>query len=342
MKNIDMDTLQKNPSLEASLLELELALNGSEPQLVDHPAHLCFVVGLARSGTTLMQQYLAASGRFAYPSNLISRFFMAPHVGEIVQQLLLDKYRDHQDQLGDLRSGLRPIEYASDLGKTTGALSPNEFWYFWRRYFRFEEGMVYDPYEDTNEFGVAFHTALRRWQRVAGKPILLKAATALWNLEFLARLLPESRFVVIRRNPVDAMISLLNARLRFKGDIAQWYGLTQPSTINLKAASPFESVATQVATFERLVSRQIAALSPDRVVNITYEDFCLHPFQIWRSKALAPYVDDFAWADNNYQAIRFEPKAALPLEGSPQAHSSKAFFARLYEKMTQRLEVANG
>src|SRR5690554_2255771 len=49
-----------------------------------------FIVGCARSGSTLLYQYLAKTNLFAYPTNLVSRFFYAPYVGARIQQLLLD------------------------------------------------------------------------------------------------------------------------------------------------------------------------------------------------------------------------------------------------------------
>ena len=40
-------------------------------------ATVVLVVGGPRSGSTVMMQWLASSGVFAYPSNLLSRFYRA-------------------------------------------------------------------------------------------------------------------------------------------------------------------------------------------------------------------------------------------------------------------------
>ena len=97
---------------------------------------LVFIVGCGRSGTTLMMQWLANSSLFAYPSNLISRFYEAPYLGAKIQQLLLDPAYNFNDEICDFSVD---FDFNSKLGKTRGALAPNEFWYFWRRFFNFGE-----------------------------------------------------------------------------------------------------------------------------------------------------------------------------------------------------------
>ena len=54
-----------------------------------------FVVGVPRSGTTLTYQVLAATGAFAYPSNVVARFWRRPGHGVRVQRLL-DHGREHR------------------------------------------------------------------------------------------------------------------------------------------------------------------------------------------------------------------------------------------------------
>src|SRR5699024_10587460 len=92
-----------------------------------------FIVGNARSGTTLLYQWLASTGLFAYPSNIISRFYNAPYIVALIHKMFID-----YDKFGEL-SGDRKLSFNSTLGKTKGPASPHEFWYFWRRFFEFED-----------------------------------------------------------------------------------------------------------------------------------------------------------------------------------------------------------
>ena len=69
------------------------------------------------------------------PTNLLSRFYGAPLVGAKIQQLLTDPRYDFRDEILDFSS---PIDFTSRNGKTRGALAPNEYWYFWRRFLPFD------------------------------------------------------------------------------------------------------------------------------------------------------------------------------------------------------------
>ena len=92
-----------------------------------------FIFGCARSGTTVLHQYLIHNTKCIYPSNFISRFYYAPYLGGIYYKLFteLDK---RGELLGDFEKEGKDF-FSSDLGKTSGIHSPNEFWYFWRKYF---------------------------------------------------------------------------------------------------------------------------------------------------------------------------------------------------------------
>src|SRR4030095_4024262 len=81
-------------------------------------------------------QWLANTGVVSYPTNILSRFFGAPVIGAQIQCLLTKPPYNFRNELLDFNSA---IPFESEVGKTRGALSPNEFWYFWRRFLPFGE-----------------------------------------------------------------------------------------------------------------------------------------------------------------------------------------------------------
>ena len=97
---------RRNPRLEALLDEISGLLGPVESEVAARyhmPAYpVVLVMGLPRCGSTLTMQWLAASGRFGYPSNLLSRFYAAPYVGARIQQLLTDPQFSFGDELHDL------------------------------------------------------------------------------------------------------------------------------------------------------------------------------------------------------------------------------------------------
>jgi len=134
-----LSSFERNQTLESLLTEINTDLWTVEKQLLtqkktNYP--VIFIVGPHRSGSTLMMQWLASSGLFSYPSNLLSRFYHAPIMGAKLQLLLADERYNFRDELKDFSS---EIDFNSDNGKTKGALAPNEFWYFWRRFLPFTD-----------------------------------------------------------------------------------------------------------------------------------------------------------------------------------------------------------
>ena len=136
-KNERQPEFTRNDSLEGLLDEINVRLAAGEPDLKDkYPSPslpVLMVIGPPRSGTTVTMQWLANSGYFAYPTNLLSRFYGAPYVGALIQQLIFDPRFNYKNELFD-HNGDSGTAFRSDLGKTKGPTQPNEFWYFWRRF----------------------------------------------------------------------------------------------------------------------------------------------------------------------------------------------------------------
>ena len=128
---------KKNEKLEHLLKFLNGALDLSNRYQIDinkkYP--IVFIIGTPRSGTTLLTQWLASLNLFCYPSNFISRFYKAPFVGAIIQEMLVNPDYAYKNELAFDTS----LSFQSDTGKTSGLTEPHEFWYFWRNYFEFPE-----------------------------------------------------------------------------------------------------------------------------------------------------------------------------------------------------------
>lgn len=206
---------KRNAMLEKLLCKLNGFLATSEKAALeyyikekkDHP--IVFVMGPHRSGTTLFMQWLACCGIVAYPSNLLSRFYGAPVIGAQIQLLLTDPRFNFRDEISGFTT---PILFKSDNGKTSGALAPNEFWYFWRRFLPFKD-LDWLPDEELfrlvdRESLIGELTALTR---VFDKPFALKGMILNYNIGFLDAVFEKALFIQIKRHPVSNIASMLEA-----------------------------------------------------------------------------------------------------------------------------------
>lgn len=269
----------RNSDLENLLSEMSELLYPANNQLVQQSFSeifpKIFVVGPLRSGTTLFTQWLADSGLVAYPTNLLSRFFGAPLVGAKIQQLLTDPLYNFRNEILDFNS---QINFSSENGKTKGALSPNEFWYFWRRFLPFDE-LDYMPSEQLRQEAnlKGLRDELNALANIFDKPFAMKAMIMNQNIPDLAEQFEKVLFVWIKRDPIFNIQSALEARKRQYGDLKTWYSFKIKEYPELKGLDPLESVAGQIAAINRSVEQGIAGLPERKKLTVQYEDFCLRP-----------------------------------------------------------------
>jgi hypothetical protein len=285
---------RRNESLEKLLHETNRILAPAEEVLLEKGATprlpTLLIVGAPRSGTTLLLQWLAASGHFAYPSNLMSRFYLAPAVGARIQLLLTDERFAFRDELWDLGQS---ADFSSDLGKTRGALSPNEFWYFWRRFLPNEELRPLS----TDEIGQIDTEGLRQElaavEQVFEKPVAMKALILQYNLAPLTRIFPSGLVLHVCRSPLYNAQSILEAREKFFGDRTQWYSAQPPEFASLLELDPAGQVAGQVYYTNRSIEQQLEDLDARRWLRVDYESFCAEPQRVYAN--LRSKLGELGW-----------------------------------------------
>ncbi len=274
---------QRNADLENVLHEMNTVLEEAGrllPEMPDAPVNPpIFLFGGARSGTTLFIQWLAAQGEFGYGSNLISRFFKQPYFGVRVQQILTDF-----DKLGEFGDVKRPEIFQSDLGKTKGTLSPNEFWYFWRRFFHFKDYCELLEEDIDEELNRQFVKEMAMMDHAFGKPVALKAMIMDWHVKMLDDMFPKLLSIQLHRDPIIHMQSFLNARKAFFGNIETWYAFRpMPEFEGDWPETPYHEIAGQVYWIQRRVREAFEQIAPERKLSVAYEDFCKDPESIYQS-----------------------------------------------------------
>lgn len=262
--------LRKDPLRESRLQELNELLAPVERQIelgvdVGEPP-LVFVIGMARSGTTLAGQLLAGAG-FGYVSNFIASFWKAPALGATLQRLILNSP-------GTLASSFRSYH-----GVTEGLLEPHEFGYFWDRWF--DLGQPTHKLDSTGLSRVdreGLRNALTALQKVEGRPFSFKNNS--WcslQASWLAHTFPRSIFVMCRRPACWVAQSLCQAREERYGSRDTWWSI-RPSTYTSLIGLPWwDQIAAQIHDFDVEMREQLAQIPPYRVIDISYSAMCENP-----------------------------------------------------------------
>lgn len=264
------DKYKKDADQERRLQQMNQMLEQFEDQVAprpDTPKHpLLFIVGCPRSGTTLLAQLLASSGLFAYVSNFVARFWLAPWLGASIGQAL---------GLARLSS---PSNLQSTFGQTTGWTEPHEFGYFWDRWFEFGETAKLSEAQLAKIDRTKMKRTFAALQAAYDRPMFFKNQNKYsLQIEFLAELFDNAYFVLLERYPLYQTQSVLLARAEFCGDINQWWTMRPKEYPILKELSPYEQIAGQTYYLSKDIWASLKRLSADRYLVLPYEDLCASP-----------------------------------------------------------------
>jgi hypothetical protein len=303
--NAELTQLLKRLNGLLEPVEMSVAANYQRPK---YPP--VFIISLPRSGSTLALQWLASLGHFAYPSNLLARFYAAPHVGALIQRMMTDPKYNFGNELQDFNQGL---SFTSTLGKTRGVLAPNEFWYFWRRFFPSPELVPLNEQEFSEETLKKLLAELAAIEAAFDLPLAMKGLNMNFNLPWFSRLIPNAVFLYIKRNPAFAMQSLFESRLNYYGDIRAWWSIKPKEYEFLKDRNPCEQIAGQVYYTTKAIEAGFQQIAPERVVSVDYVYFCRAPAQVFEQlkKHLTAQGLDANWDYTGPQSFQDKDKQRL-------------------------------
>ena len=257
----------KDEAVEREVLAINRLLEAHEPPAPEQlaPAPHLFVFGLPRSGTTLAHQVLAWGLDVGYVSNVMARFWLAPHAGAILARAVLGNARDDSFQ--------------SDYAKTAGGAGGHEFAYFWHRWLAIEDVEDLLDFSGENERadwpGAA--AAVRRIAAATGPALVFKTNFAGQFLPAFARTFPMPLFVYLKREPLHVALSILEARRRYYDDLSEWWSTHPPRYRALAGLAPLEQIAGQVAGLRTAYAEQIAKAAPELTIEVDYADLCADP-----------------------------------------------------------------
>ncbi len=278
------DQFKRNKDLEGLISEINGLLGEIDKKYLPEPEDLKFplilIHGVARSGTTLLMQWFANTECFSYPTNFLSRFYGSPYIGAKIQQLLYDIKYNFNNELYDYSN---KIEYVSNLGKTSGPLAPNEFWYFWRRFFNYGNIQILSKEQEKGIDTKNFISELALIETVFNKPLVMKGSITSWNIPFIASISDKILFVHIKREPVHNIRSILDARKKYFGTETPWYSFKPPEYDKIKDLSPVEQVSGQIYFTNRAISKGLREIDQKRWLEIDYEVFCDEPGEFFKN-----------------------------------------------------------
>jgi len=276
-----VESFEKDRARDERLLELNLLLSKLDlPSSIAHAEPrepMLFILGPPRSGTTLTSQLIIQSQGFAGITNFAARFWLAPHIGMMIENCL-----------GLHHQGSSTL-FQSVRGRTSSWSEPNEFGFFWSRWFDLgQETHFLDASTRLLIDKAGLMRAISAMQAVQEKPLAFKNNTWFsFQADWLADVFPLAVFASCRRDAFFVAQSIWLQRLELFGDTGRWWSVRPPDYAEILKLSPIDQVARQAVSIEIATDASLAKIEPERITEVEYERISREPRSVIESLAEA-------------------------------------------------------
>lgn len=266
------EAYRKPPEEEAFLERFNEALTPFEQEEYDDisPRYpFLFVVGLPRSGTTLLTQLLAHCLDVGYINNLAARFWKAPVTGIKFSKSVLD--------LKNFQA------FKSHYGATEELADIHEFGYFWRDWLlkdSFENIKNARSIEDQIEWQELKKT-LANMQAQFSRPMVFKNIFGSYHMSKLNEIFGKTLWIYIERDPLDTAVSILKARQKYYDDPNKWWSYVPPEYEKIIEKDYWHQIAGQIHYLKKFYYQELHKLRDSGSgLKITYEELSEDPASI--------------------------------------------------------------
>ena len=297
MNRIDQDFISdfsKNLDYENFLRKLNntLSRHSTSPfEGVNLEENYCniYIIGVPRSGTTLVNQYLTSALDVGYINNLIASFWKVPHQGAILSKKLLGT-----EYLSN---------FSSNFGRTSDIKEPHEFGYFWSERLNFRE-LIEPTQEKRDRINLKeLRDEIIRINLAFDKPVVYKSIFLSWWASEVVRLMPKTIFVHVTRDWKDNADSLLRIRKKYFNDLNTWASFKPKQFEQLKNLNPVEQVVGQVYYLNQSFTDELSKIGKDNKITIRYEDFVENPIKL---------LDDIIFRANRLNGVISKSSQKVP------------------------------
>lgn len=222
-----------------------------------------FIIGLPRSGTTLLYQIVTDLFDVIYFDNLVNigreNICFSLRLSEIIF-----KNRPHHS-------------YSSSYGNTysDGLHAPSETGLIWYKWFPKNVSEVTPemvPDKKKKQLKLLFSSIMNR----TDKPLVIKNLYTIQRMKVLKEIFPEAKYIYIRRDPFFIAQSIYLARKKNLMNIdSEWWSVPYPGYESVLGLPAEKQIANQVFELEQMIQNELKDINRDNVFELNYESLNL-------------------------------------------------------------------
>ncbi len=266
------EEFKKNEENECFFEQLNLYLESFKAKKIESAVNdisqlpIIYIVGVPRSGTTLLSQLICKYLNVSYIDNIAAKFWMNPVVGMNLSESLKNKEENK-------------LTLNSIHGVTRDVFGPHEFGYFWRHWFLLDDAMSHKLSSvELNRLDInGFRKRLYEILAVKNLPMVFKNVICGFQAEWLTSAHQNSIFLYMKRDIGEVCSSILKARYDRYGDYSNWWSLMPPTVDEiLRINDPVEQVVRQVTDCSIEFEKEL--IKPYiNFLEIEYNELCNSP-----------------------------------------------------------------
>ena len=254
-----MKNFQKKFFARLADLENELTLNAKE--------EYCniFILGLPRSGTTLLSQIIYAGTNCLCVNNLMARFTDAPLVGAMVSKLSITKNIN--------------LNFQSNLGKTIALDEPHEFSWFWQNILGWSVKENGELIKNKKVNWDLLSSKILNLNRILEAPLVWKPLELITDdIENISNIFKKSLFIFIDRDSGEIGNSILQIRNNQKNKNDFWGPIPRNTSFEKLINQELHNQIVDQIFYLRKYYKEVANQIPEnRLLKVRYKDLCLDP-----------------------------------------------------------------
>jgi hypothetical protein len=233
---------------------------GAEPDKRIKPL---FIVGLPRSGTTLVYELIVQAFEVNYFSHILDYAYGLPNI----TTRLTRRYTKNP-----------PPRYQSRYGRIPGFFSPAENFYFWMRWFPESPVLGHHvPVELLDEETIAdANRAVGSITQISGRPYVFKNLYSSLSISSLLKVFNNARIVIVQRE-LEAVAASMYKRRRELQNKRTWWSIKPPFSSSIQSNNLIEQVAFQCIRSEQLIEQAISEAKTGHCLAVNYKEVCESP-----------------------------------------------------------------